>query len=58
MCDYDWVLDVRNQCEQTGVTFWFKETGSRFFKDGVLHKVNPYKQHTMAKECGIDIKRE
>ena len=24
-------------------------------KDGVISKVNPYKQHRMAKECGIDI---
>lgn len=55
VCDYDWVLSIREQCLEAGVTFWFKETGSRFKKDGTIIKVNPYKQHSMAKECGIDI---
>lgn len=22
-CDYDWVLDIREQCEKADVTFWF-----------------------------------
>lgn len=56
VCDYAWVLDIREQCVEVGVTFWFKETGSRFMKDGVITKVNPYKQHSMAKACGIDIR--
>ena len=55
LCDYEWVLDIREQCLSAGKTFWFKETGSLFKKDGVISKVNPYKQHRMAKECGIDI---
>ena len=55
VCDYDWVLDLRQQCIDAGVTFWFKETGSRFKKDGEIRKVNPYKQNSLAKECGIDI---
>ena len=54
-CDYDWVLRLREQCEKAGVTFWFKGTGSRFQKDGVIQKVNPYKQGALAKELGIDI---
>ena len=55
LCDYEWILDLREQCLGAGKTFWFKETGSLFKKDGVISKVNPYKQHRMAKECGIDI---
>ena len=55
ICDYDWVLDLRKQCEDTAVTFWFKETGSRFRRDGVITKVNPFRQHSMAKECGLNI---
>ena len=55
ICDYEWVLDIRQQCLEAGKTFWFKETGSRFKKDGVISKVNPYKQHSIAKDCGIDI---
>jgi protein gp37 len=55
VCEYDWVLDIREQCVKAGATFWFKNTGSRFMRDGVVHKVNPYKQSGMAKEFGINI---
>ena len=54
ICDYDWVLDIRKQCLDAGVTFWFKNTGSLFKKDGVVSKINPYKQSSTAKELGID----
>ena len=55
VCDYDWVLDIRRQCERAGTTFWFKNTGSFFRRDGVIQKINPFKQGSMAKELGIDI---
>ncbi len=53
--DYDWVLDIREQCLKANVTFWFKNTGSLFKRNGLVEKVNPFKQARMAKECGIDI---
>ena len=55
VCDYDWVLDIREQCINAGVTFWFKNTGSLFRRGGTLQKVNPYKQNSLAKELGINI---
>jgi len=48
-CDYDWVLDIREQCDRAGVTFWFKATGSFFKRDGTVQKVNPFKQSSLAK---------
>ena len=54
-CDYDWVLAIREQCVSAGVTFWFKNTGSAFIRGGVLQRVNPYKQGSLAKELGINI---
>ena len=54
-CDYEWVLSIREQCVNTGTTFWFKNTGSLFKKDGIAQKVNPYKQGSLAKELGINI---
>jgi protein gp37 len=54
-CDYEWVLDIRNQCELAGITFWFKNTGSFFKRGGVVEKVNPFKQNSLAKELGINI---
>ena len=57
LCDYEWVLDIREQCIKTDTAFWFKNTGSLFKKDGITMRVNPYKQHSMAKECEINTKR-
>jgi protein gp37 len=55
ICDYDWVLGIRDQCVEAGVTFWFKNTGSFFRKDGDVQKVNPFKQNSLAKELDINI---
>ena len=54
-CDYDWVLDIRKQCIEAKVTFWFKNTGSFFKRNGAVEKVNPFKQTSMSKELKIDI---
>ena len=32
VCDYEWVLDIRNQCKEADKTFWFKSTGTHFSK--------------------------
>lgn len=55
VCDYDWVLDIREQCIKANVTFWFKNTGSLFKQDGKIKKINPFKQTTVAKELNINI---
>ena len=55
VCDYAWVLDIRDQCVSAGATFWFKGTGSLFMRDGVAKKINPYKQGSLAKELDISI---
>jgi len=55
VCDYDWVLSLREQCVKADVTFWFKNTGSFFKRDGVIQKINPFKQNSIAKELGINI---
>ena len=55
VCDYDWILDIREQCVKAGITFWFKNTGSFFKRDGEIQKVNPFKQNSLAKELAINI---
>ncbi|MCL2642743.1 MAG: phage Gp37/Gp68 family protein [Candidatus Bathyarchaeota archaeon] len=50
VCDYNWVLNIREQCLRAGVTFWFKNTGSSFKYGGVTRKVNFFKQHSLAKK--------
>jgi protein gp37 len=55
ICDYDWILDIRDQCVSAGVSFWFKNTGTNFRKDGEVRKINPFKESGIAKETGISI---
>ena len=55
VCNYDWVLDLHTQCQAANVTFWFKNTGSKFAHDGVIENINPFKQTSRARELGIDI---
>jgi protein gp37 len=55
ICDYNWVLGIREQCVKAGITFWFKNTGSLFRYDGTIQKVNPFKQSCVAKEFGINV---
>lgn len=54
-CDYEWILDIRKQCEDAGKTFWFKSTGTFFRYNGRLEKINPFKQGSLAKELNINI---
>jgi len=54
-CNFDWVLDIRNQCEHAGVKFKFWGPGSRFRKDGELHKISPYMQKRTAREIDINL---
>lgn len=55
VCDYDWVIDIRQQCIRANITFWYKSTGSLFKQNGIIQKINPYKQTSLAKEFGINI---
>ncbi len=55
ICDYDWVLDIREQCAKAGISFWFKNTGSFLKYNGNVQKINPFKQNSLAKKFGIDI---
>ncbi|MDD3139152.1 MAG: hypothetical protein PHX08_09300 [Lachnospiraceae bacterium] len=38
-CNYDWVLNLRNECVDHNVAFNFCGTGRRFIKDGRLYKI-------------------
>ena len=54
-CDYEWVLSLHDQCEKAGKTFWYKNTGTVFVRDGVTERINPFKETGLAKELDINI---
>jgi len=55
VCDYAWILDIRGQCAEAGVSFSFKQTGANFRKDGRLYRIPRPKQHSQAVKAGVDL---
>jgi len=55
VCDYDWVLKIREQCRASGVKFQFHQTGYRFVKDGKLYLIDRKMQHSQARKAGINL---
>ena len=54
VCDYDWVLNIRQQCIDANVPFYFKQTGAHFRKDGRLYNIPRNLQMKQARKAGID----
>lgn len=54
-CDFDWVMELRNLCVEQGVSFWFKQTGSKFIKNGKLYNINRMLQHSQARKADINV---
>jgi len=55
VCDYNWILKIREQCYESGVKFWFKQTGYRFVKDGKLYLIDRKHQHSQARKANINV---
>jgi protein gp37 len=55
-CHYDWVLEIRDLCVENDVSFWFKQTGNKFIKDGRLYHIERKFQHLQARKAGINFK--
>ena len=53
ICEYDWILALRRQCDEKGVPFHFHQTGARFLKDGRLYNVPRRLQNRQAAKAGI-----
>lgn len=58
VCEYDWVMNIRNQCVEAKVPFSFRQTGTNFIKDGVHYKIARKDQSKQAKKAAIDVHTE
>ena len=56
VCEYDWIVNTRNQCVLHNVTFVFRQTGANFIKDGRLYHIPRDKQFSQAEKAGINFK--
>jgi len=55
LCNYDWVLDIREQCIRSNATFWFKNSGSRLKHNGKIKKIHPVFQNNFSKKLDINV---
>lgn len=54
VCNYDWVMEIRNACTQNNVSFVFKQTGTFFVKEGRNYKIARKLQAWQARKAGIN----
>lgn len=55
-CNYDWILDLRNQCAEKNIPFRFHQTGANFIKDGKCYRIKRSLQRPQARKAGIDFR--
>jgi protein gp37 len=55
VCDYQWILHIREQCQAAKVGFYFKQTGANFVKDGKHYRVARKYQHSQARKAKINL---
>lgn len=55
LCQYDWILKIREQCMHYGVSFYFKQTGANFMKDGKIYKIERKNQMRQAHKANINL---
>jgi protein gp37 len=53
-CHFDWVLEIHKVCMENNVSFWFRQTGAKFVKDGRLYHLRRELQHTQALKANIN----
>lgn len=54
--DYNWVLDIREQCIRKNVSFEFRQCGTYFFKDGKQYKLQTKDLCRQARLANIDFR--
>lgn len=52
--DFNWVLNLREQCVNSGIPFNFHQTGSFLIKDGKRFHIPREYQHSQARKADID----
>ena len=55
ICDYEWILSLREQCAAKKVSFFFKQTGAKFRKDSKVFGIPRRLQELQAQKAGINI---
>ena len=54
ICEFSWVLDLRKQCVENGISFTYHQTGARLFKDAKVYQIPRNRQHEQAAKAKLD----
>lgn len=54
VCDFSWVLHIREQCVSNSIAFKFHQTGAKLLKDGRVYRIKREYQHSQADKAGIN----
>lgn len=54
--NYEWVLDIRNQCLKQKTSFEFRQCSTYFIKDGIEYKLKYRELMSQAKKADINLK--
>lgn len=49
ICNFDWILDLKKQCDEYKIPFWFKQTGYNFIKDNKIYIIKRKYQFQQAR---------
>lgn len=55
-CHYEWILELRRECVEKNIPFYFHQTGARFVKDGKMYLIKRKFQGSQARKAGIDFR--
>ncbi len=58
VCDFEWVLEIRALCIRKNISFWFKQTGAKFRKEGHLYTIPRPLQHAQARKAGLNFEKQ
>ena len=54
ICDYSWVESVHEQCTESGISFYYHQTGAKLIKDGKIYYIPRKLQHSQAHLARLD----
>ena len=55
ICNYDWILKMRDECRKYHVSFTFKQTGANFVKNNKVYHIPRWEQLKQARKANIDL---
>lgn len=56
-CHFDWIAKIRDLCIRHDISFWFRQTGTRFIKEDKEYLIPRRMQFSQARKSGINYKK-